>query len=648
MKPIVLIGIFGVIFSGCHNASNRADSTSNGNAVGCCMPWEKRTANPQPVFNSQPVTVVMTSPDGSESSPKALAHLTLPPKIECCMPWEERTANPQPVFNSQPVTVVMTSPDGSESSPKALAHLTLPPKIEPAMPKPFADQPAMWQGAPVAALASGLPHPSPPNQPSISRQTSAKTIIPGTSSSFRESSSVQNGDWASLTLTTPKVTSVSKAEAPAPSHPEIPLAPEKPALPSSVSSTSADVDKLPDFLLNSKRQISLADPVTTAPAGQTLPAPHWPDDVSQAPLSVPSAPKEPIPPSNIRLVNSKRIDLNYEIKNADPSAEVELWCTRDGRTWSKWQTLDQDKSPGVTEVDDEDLYGFTLLVRSASSPVKQPKEGDRPQVWVEVDITKPIVRLMGIEPHKGSSGRSLTILWKAFDKNLLPNPITLAYATEPHGPWMPIAGHLENTGRFVWKMPADAPDQFFIRVEATDQAGNVGAAQTPRAIVHDQSEPSAAILAVEPTKDQQTMVPISGSNSQAKMADEPKAEIIVAVHSTGTAKASDLPQTAAAKEPSLQQLQAILRDSLYASQREIVVEILAAMDWHADPNIIPILIQTAQEDCAATVRAACVRWLAQMHANTGPVMQALQKLQFDPESCVRAEVKEALQILRGN
>jgi len=149
-------------------------------------------------------------------------------------------------------------------------------------------------------------------------------------------------------------------------------------------------------------------------------------------------------------------------------------------------------------------------------------------------------------------------------------------------------------------------------------------------------------------KDQQTMVPVTSSNSQAMVADGPDGEIVVATHTSAAAKASDMLQAAAAKEPNLQQLQAILRDSLYPSQREIALETIAAMDWHADPNIVPILIQTAQEDCAATVRAASVRCLAKMHANTGPVMQALQKLQFDPESCVRAEVKEALQILRGN
>src|SRR5579883_3387617 len=45
--------------------------------------------------------------------------------------------------------------------------------------------------------------------------------------------------------------------------------------------------------------------------------------------------------SDIRLVNSKRISLNYKVNNVGPSGvtAVELWCTRDGRTWKKLKTF---------------------------------------------------------------------------------------------------------------------------------------------------------------------------------------------------------------------------------------------------------------------------------------------------------------------
>lgn len=86
---------------------------------------------------------------------------------------------------------------------------------------------------------------------------------------------------------------------------------------------------------------------------------------------------------------------------------------------------------------------------------------------------------------------------------------------------------------------------------------------------------------------------------------------------------------------------AILRDSPYPSQREVAVESLAAANWHTDPNVIPILVETATEDAAPTVRLACVRCLVSMGANTAPVLEALQKLQADPDARVRREVEAA-------
>jgi hypothetical protein len=92
---------------------------------------------------------------------------------------------------------------------------------------------------------------------------------------------------------------------------------------------------------------------------------------------------------------------------------------------------------------------------------------------------------------------------------------------------------------------------------------------------------------------------------------------------------------------------AILRDSPYPSQREVAVESLASADWHTDPNVIPVLIETATEDAAGTVRAACVRCLVTMGANTGPVLQTLQRLQGDPDIRVRREVQAACVAFSG-
>jgi hypothetical protein len=216
------------------------------------------------------------------------------------------------------------------------------------------------------------------------------------------------------------------------------------------------------------------------------------------------SPAPRISEANVRLVNSKRIALNYKIEDKGPSgvSAIELWYTQDpaGRTWYKYrEEAGTAQPPFVVEVSDEGLYGFTLVVRSgAGLGDRPPQVGDKPQVWVEVDLTKPAVRLENIEVGRGTEQGRLTISWRASDKNLAANPITLSYAEQAGGSWKPIAANLPNNGRFVWKMPDDIPYQFLVKVEAADRAGNIGTDETPRPVNVDLKQPRGVILNVEP------------------------------------------------------------------------------------------------------------------------------------------------------
>jgi hypothetical protein len=223
------------------------------------------------------------------------------------------------------------------------------------------------------------------------------------------------------------------------------------------------------------------------------------------PLPAPDPGAARIPEGKIRLVNSKRIALNYKIDDKGPSgiSAVELWYTQDpqARTWQKYREEDGKTAqpPFVVEVNDEGLYGFTLVVRSgAGLGDRPPQVGDKPQVWVEVDLTKPVVRIENIDVGRGSEAGLLKISWRATDKNLGPTAITLSYAEQAGGSWKPIETNLANTGRYVWKMPPEVPYQFLIRVEAVDRAGNVGGDETPRPVNVDLKQPRGVILEVEP------------------------------------------------------------------------------------------------------------------------------------------------------
>ncbi len=203
----------------------------------------------------------------------------------------------------------------------------------------------------------------------------------------------------------------------------------------------------------------------------------------------------------VRMVNSKRILLNYELKDVGPSgvAGVDLYVTRDGKDWKKEEKSTRSGPPYVVEVDEEGTYGFTLVARSGlGRGRKPPRPGEQPQVWVEVDLTSPVVKITEVKQGMGNKVLEVTIHWTASDRNLSRRPVTLSYAEKPEGPWTPLAANIENTGSYVWQVPAKGPTQFHLKAEVIDLVGNVGSAQSSRPILIDMSEPRVSILAVEP------------------------------------------------------------------------------------------------------------------------------------------------------
>lgn len=205
-----------------------------------------------------------------------------------------------------------------------------------------------------------------------------------------------------------------------------------------------------------------------------------------------------------RLVNSKRITLNYELKEVGPSgvSAVELWYTQDGRGWSKYpHKVGDDGQRGLAsfDVSGEGLYGITLVARSGVGLGERPPQiGDRPQVWIEVDLTRPAVHIQSVAVGQGKDKGKLSVSWAARDKNLTREPIKISYAENTLGPWTAMVENQPNTGRYIWSMPERVPYQFYVKVEAADQAGNVGEAVTEQMVKVDLSLPKVRILNVEP------------------------------------------------------------------------------------------------------------------------------------------------------
>jgi hypothetical protein len=202
------------------------------------------------------------------------------------------------------------------------------------------------------------------------------------------------------------------------------------------------------------------------------------------------------------MVNSRRFELEYDVESIGSSGvgKVELWSTRDaGRNWTLLGTDADAVSPYRVQVDDEGVYGFRIVIETASgvrSPSPQP--GDLPEVWVGVDVTKPTAKLTTIQQRGVDDGGTLTLRWEASDRLLTDRPITLSFSDLSDGPWTTIAAGLPNNGVYDWSFGSRTPEKLYLKLEVRDSAGNATSYVTPEPTVIERVKPQGRIRGVRP------------------------------------------------------------------------------------------------------------------------------------------------------
>jgi hypothetical protein len=229
-----------------------------------------------------------------------------------------------------------------------------------------------------------------------------------------------------------------------------------------------------------------AEPPTAAPPPLTV---H---------LAEPAAPGEGQPAR--RFVKREGIRLRYRVRDVGPSGvtDVELWCTKDGGPWSKRSDMQPEWDSYLLRVEGEGVYGFTVIARTGRGLSRRPpRQGEAPQVVVEVDQTKPVVEAVRMAWACEGGRAAVRVTWSASDKNLAPHPISLYYAANEVGPWTAISRGLDNDGRYTWQPPPGLPSPCWVRVEALDAAGNVGVAQEAVPPLDTQLPAAAVLDAVE-------------------------------------------------------------------------------------------------------------------------------------------------------
>ena len=93
-------------------------------------------------------------------------------------------------------------------------------------------------------------------------------------------------------------------------------------------------------------------------------------------------------------IRSRSVELHYRLTGAGPSAQVELWYTRDrATTWHQANIDDNHQRPITFLAPAEGLYGFTLIVRDNDRISQPPPQAhELPQRWVLIDYTPPLAQ----------------------------------------------------------------------------------------------------------------------------------------------------------------------------------------------------------------------------------------------------------------
>lgn len=210
-----------------------------------------------------------------------------------------------------------------------------------------------------------------------------------------------------------------------------------------------------------------------------------------------------------RMVNTRLFELEYNVEGPPGAGRAELWGTTDnGRTWSRFGTDDDGRSPMLVTVSQEGTYGFRIALEARPGQgTSPPQPGEPPDVWICVDLTKPTAQILAAEQGTGDKAGQVIIRWQAEDRMLAARPVSLSFAETPGGPWTVIAAGLENTGQYGWAIDGRVPARFYLRLEVRDEAGNVGVAETPKAVELKQLQPSARIRDVRPLGDSARLPP---------------------------------------------------------------------------------------------------------------------------------------------
>jgi hypothetical protein len=246
-----------------------------------------------------------------------------------------------------------------------------------------------------------------------------------------------------------------------------------------------DLPGLPPDVPNVKPPIDVPPPPAIPPGRSTS---TKPSDTAP-PAAKPVVGSHPI-------LNTRTCTVNYQLDGPTRFPNrIDFWATPDGgRTWTQVRDLNGGIPPAKLMLPGDGVFGIRIRPGAGSKP---PEPMEDPDCVVEVDTTKPVVGLTA--PVLADDG-VLVVGWTAADDNLVSNSINLYYAPKPAGPWEVIVTGYKNTGEYKWALPAGLTGPVYLRVEASDRAGNVGRYESPTPVSLEAGKQRVKVIGVGPAQ----------------------------------------------------------------------------------------------------------------------------------------------------
>lgn len=299
-----------------------------------------------------------------------------------------------------------------------------------------------------------------------------------------------NPDWATVRLEYQTTEKSWRALEPVPHGRGLFSVPSADVLRGVVRATAAD---LAGNKKSREADLSQLQPAAKTLAGQeTVTTANAAETMTKTTLEPRASAGEPSERANL-FVNSLRCTLEYALETT-AAVRVEAFVTRDnGRSWTR---VGDGRSPMSLTLPEEGLYGLTLVVSTSGQPAGPPAPGEPPELWLEVDMTRPEVLVQNIQPGSGADSRMLTLSWSVNDRNLAATPVEIFGARSADGPWQQLALGLKGSGTTQCGVPPEMGGRVYIRVQAVDKAGNVGRWESRDPVVLEGAKPKARVIGV--------------------------------------------------------------------------------------------------------------------------------------------------------